>query len=54
MSIIVVSIKIHMTGINGCTGILIDSSVHRQNGYAGTSVLGINRESSLQACLSVV
>ena len=40
------SIKIHMTGINECTGILIDSSVHRQNGYAGMSVLGINRESS--------
>ena len=38
--------KIHMTGINECTGILIDSSVHRQNGYAGMSVLGINRESS--------
>ena len=51
---IVISIKIHMTGINECTGILIDSSVHRQNGYAGMSVLGINRESSLQACLRVV
>ena len=50
----VVSIKIHMTGKNECTGILTDSSVHRQNGYAGMSVLGINRESSLQACLSVV
>ena len=50
---IVVSIKIHMTGINECTGILIDSSVHRLNGYAGISVLGINRESSLQACLRV-
>ena len=43
---IVISIKIHMTGINNFTGILIDSSVHRQNGYAGMSVLGINRESS--------
>ena len=43
---IVVSIKIHMTGINGCSGILMDSSVHRQNGYAGVSVLGINRECS--------
>ena len=41
-----VSIKIHMAGINGCTGILMDSSVHRQNGYAGMSVLGINREFS--------
>ena len=41
-----VSIKIHMTGINGCSGSLIDGSVHRQNGYAGMSVLGINRESS--------
>ena len=51
---IVVSIKIHMTGINECTGILIDSSVHRLNGYAGMSMLGINRESSLQACLRVV
>ena len=54
---IVVSIKIHMTGINECTGILIDSlysSVHRLNGYAGMSVLGINRESSVQACLRVV
>ena len=51
---IVVSIEIHMTGINECTGILIDSSVHRLNGYAGRSVLGINRESSLQTCLRVV
>ena len=49
-----VSIKIHMIGINECTGILMDSSVHRLNGYAGMSVLGINRESSLQACLRVV
>ena len=40
---IVVSIKIHITGINECTGILIDSSVHRLNGYADMSVLGINR-----------
>ena len=43
---IVVSIEIHMTVINGCTGILMDRSVHRQNGYAGMSVLGINRECS--------
>ena len=34
------------TSINGCTGILMGSSVHRQNGYAGMSVLGINRECS--------
>ena len=35
-----VSIKIHMTGVNGCTGILMDSSAHRQNGCAGMSVVG--------------
>ena len=28
------------------TGILMDSSIHRQNGYAGMSLLGINRECS--------
>ena len=48
---IVISIKIHMTGINECIGILIYSSVHRLNGYAGMSVLGINSECSFTGML---
>ena len=46
---IVVSLKIPMTDINGCTGILMDIILYmlRQNGFAGMSVFEINRESSL-------